>query len=158
MNFLLFSDIRDDEEKFGWESLWDDDVSASLVPHLQGDIPMSEMKGNNDDNGTTVTDPGEPNKIFNDTPSSDPAKMLPLETNAGNDIVKETQSDMMRLNEEEESFEFEKIVNHRFENMTLILKVHYRTPMDQQLLLDVPWDIIKKDHSEATARYIRLCD
>lgn len=137
-------------------SLWNNDFDMSHSSISKEDQTGMPQNGTNDKTNNHNTSPGELSQLGMEPTENDPVERLPSETNTENNIDEETKGDMMRLNEGEELFEFEKIVDHRFEKMALILKVRYRTPFNQHLLLDVPFGMLKKDHQKTTARYIRM--
>ena len=56
----------------------------------------------------------------------------------------------------DDSFELYKIVDHRFHCNTLLLKAIFTTKTDNELTLEVPMRIMKKEHPVDTARYIRM--
>ena len=56
---------------------------------------------------------------------------------------------------EEDNYEFDKIVDHFYQDGVLILKVRYQGKLEDNVM-DVPFPIIKKDVPLETARYIQL--
>lgn len=57
--------------------------------------------------------------------------------------------------EEEENYEFEKIVDHYFQDGVLVLKVCYQGEATDNIM-DVPFPILKKDVPIEIAQYVRL--
>eukprot|EP00957_Ditylum_brightwellii_P024918 1884189-Ditylum_brightwellii.AAC.1 len=55
-----------------------------------------------------------------------------------------------------DDFVFEKIINHRFEKGMLVFKARYHSEiLGEENILDVPFNILKKDNPIAVARYIK---
>eukprot|EP00957_Ditylum_brightwellii_P102893 7842182-Ditylum_brightwellii.AAC.1 len=55
-----------------------------------------------------------------------------------------------------DDFEFEKILDHCFEKGMLVLKIRYYSEvLEEENIMDIPFNILKKDNPVALARYIK---
>eukprot|EP00957_Ditylum_brightwellii_P086365 6572131-Ditylum_brightwellii.AAC.1 len=60
------------------------------------------------------------------------------------------------MEEARNDFEFEKIFDHRFEKGMLVLKTRYYSEvLREENIMDIPFNILKKDNPVALARYIK---
>lgn len=103
---FFFSD--DKGQRIVDEDAWNDDVDTNPLDS-QGNDTLSTGTGKETEASESNTSPGERLKEMNVTPEPNPNEQLPVETNAGNDISKETKGNMVQERANKSMFVFEKI-------------------------------------------------
>ena len=152
--FLTAEEIKKDNEYYGIDN--DDqgeEVSQLEVP--QPEVFQSDLNNSENINVETVDD----EEVDNDADSGEPNldETLPAGQEADKNDFDELQNLMNQLDmeEEEDHFEFVKIVDHDFTQGLLMLSAIYRTSEDEEILIKTPFATIKKDVPTEVARYIR---
>lgn len=87
---------------------------------------------------------------------TEPEEALSPESNSTNDIEDVETARKAADPFLDQNFEFSKILDHRFDGLDLIMKVMYRSQMENETIIEILWKVLKKDHAVECARYIHL--
>lgn len=117
------------------ETIWEDDME----PSQSDDLPAT----------------GEPGPDPQEIQHEDP---YPGETPLFDEHDPGDLSDLyaqFQMEEDEDDFEFEKIVDHRFQDGVLLLKARYQGQSSGENVMEVPFRLLRKDVPLECAKYIR---
>jgi len=152
-NIGLDTEYTNDDPKYS-EFFLDSSELDTNDNDFPQDLSAGEEAGDKEpgESETTISiTPGDSN------PSHDNQSEEPKET--GEQIDPNTDYttiyDQFEVEDDEENYKFDKIVDHFFQDGVLILKVRYQGIADNNVM-DVPFPILRKDVPLELARYVRL--
>lgn len=123
--------------------------------HIEEDQEAGEIPNTATDNQDENQETGEEHKTViannEDNNSKDPSETV-VEENDPTEL--EETYDQIEL-ENDEDYEFEKIVDHSFQDGVLVLKARYQGHITGENIVEIPFSILKKDVPLECARYIR---